>query len=351
MQQKGLNAELTLDLIDWGAFDEKVTLMNTGGEAFDLVFTAPWINNYYQNVANGNLLPLDDLLPKYAPKLWASMPESTWEAARVNGKLYGVINQQIFPKLFGPFIRKDLAEKYKLDLASITSYEQLTPIMQQIKDGEPDIRYVFMGDNGSHKEIWGFDPIDQTLGFPAVKFDDASAQVVNYFETPEARQYAALTQQWRKAGFTAVDDLTQEEIDALHKAGQIAMIPADIVKPGAELDLQAKYGTEWVATAIAPNYLTTSGVVATLNGVPASSANPEAAVQLLELLNSDPEVYNMLAKGVEVFTRVFQPIYAGDGDLDANFATAIKQLKAAGADTVIAELQRQIDAWLAAKVA
>lgn len=432
LPSKGLNANVTLEQLDWGAYEEKVNLMNTGGEAFDLVFTAPWINNYYKNVINGTLAPLDDLLPAHAANLWASMPETTWDAARVGGKIYGVINQQIFPKQFGPFIRKDLAEKYKLDLASVTSYDQLTPFMQQVKDGEPDIKYIYLGENGSNLENFGIDPVDQALGFPGVRFDDPDAKVINFLETPEVAAYAARTKQWREAGFTTTDELKQEEIDALYKGGKVAMIMSAVTKPGGEQEVAGKYGFEWISQPIAANVLTTGGVVATLSGIPVSSKNPEAAMQLLDLMNTDPEVYNLLAKGIEgthwqwldqsknlvelidsdtsgykpgldwlfgnqfnsyytdpiavgnwqktkalndsakpspilgftfdrtpvetelaqtseVWARVWKPIF--NGDSSGNIETANAELKAAGADTIIAELQKQIDAWKATKSA
>ena len=96
-----IKVNLTLEPIDFGAYNEKMQLRLAAGEACDIIFTAPWINSYTSNVANGVLLELDDLLKEEAPGLWASMPESTWEAARINGKIYGVINQQIFPKPWG----------------------------------------------------------------------------------------------------------------------------------------------------------------------------------------------------------------------------------------------------------
>jgi putative aldouronate transport system substrate-binding protein len=430
VKTKGLNANITLDLLDWGAYNDKVNLMNTGGEAFDLVFTAPWINNYNQNVANGTLTPLDDLLPAYAPKLWASMAPTTWNAARVDGKIYGVINQQIFPKQFGVLLRKDLAEKYQVNLTTITSFEQLTPIMQQIKDGESEIKYVYLGDNGSNLEIFGFDPIDQALGFPAVSFTESDPTVVDFLATAEASAYAERTAAWRKAQFTALDDLKQEEIDALYKAGQVAFYLNTVIKPGVEVDLKNRFGYEWVAQPIAPNYLTTGGVVATLTGIPVSSTHPAEAMQLLELINTDAEVYNLLSKGIEgthwqwvnqdellieligaansgwnpntdwefgnqfnayytdplavgnwektkqindsakpspilgftfnrvpvetelaqtseVWARVWKPIYTGDGDAATNLAAAQEELKNAGSATILAELQKQIDAWKA----
>ena len=50
---------------------------------------------------------------------------TTWDAARVSGVIYGVINQQIFPKPWGVHPRKDLAEKYGLDLDSVTKWEDM----------------------------------------------------------------------------------------------------------------------------------------------------------------------------------------------------------------------------------
>ena len=78
--QEKINATIKLQPIDWGAFEQKIKLATSAGEKVDLMFTAPWINNYAQNVSNGNLTALDDLLPRLAPGLWASMAPTTWDA-------------------------------------------------------------------------------------------------------------------------------------------------------------------------------------------------------------------------------------------------------------------------------
>jgi putative aldouronate transport system substrate-binding protein len=299
VQQKGLNATIKLEPIEWGAYNDKVGLMNTSGEAIDVVYTAPWINNYYQNVANGNLMALDEFLPAYAPKLWASMTPETWNAARVSGKVYGVINQQIFVKPFGPAIRKDLAEKYQLDIDGLTSYDQLTPFMQQVKDGEADIKYAAVGDVPGVQEVWGYDPIDQGLGFAAVRFDDTSAKVVNWYTTPEFKQFQELVRGWDQAGLLPKAGITREETDGMLKAGQAGMIPTLVVKPGGGAELKAKYNQDFVQKGIAPLVMTTGSVASGLNAISANSAHPEQAMQFLELLNTDPEVYNLLAKGIE----------------------------------------------------
>src|SRR5207249_8600399 len=64
---KKINATAKLNLLSWGVYDQKMKLAFATGQAGDIIFTAPWINNYYQLVANGDLLPLDELLPNCAP--------------------------------------------------------------------------------------------------------------------------------------------------------------------------------------------------------------------------------------------------------------------------------------------
>ena len=136
-KEKYLKRQLACSLpYDFGAFNDKMQLRLSAGEECDVIFTAPWINSYANNVANGVLAPLDDLLLNHAPGLWGSMPPTTWDAARVNGVIYGVINQQIFPKPWGVHPRKDLAEKYGLDLDSVTKWEDMEPWLADVRDGE-----------------------------------------------------------------------------------------------------------------------------------------------------------------------------------------------------------------------
>src|SRR5690349_786307 len=136
---KILNADigvnLTLEPIDFGAYNDRMQLQLAAGEPCDIIFTAPWINSYTNNVANGSLLELDDLLKEEAPGLWASMPASTWEAARIKGHIYGVINQQIFPKPWGVHVRKDLLDKYQFSLNGVKKWEDMEPFLAKVKDG------------------------------------------------------------------------------------------------------------------------------------------------------------------------------------------------------------------------
>ncbi|MBL8165117.1 MAG: ABC transporter substrate-binding protein [Anaerolineae bacterium] len=297
-----IGATIELRALDWGVYNDQIGLINASAEVYDLAFTAPWINNYYNNVNQEYLVPLQDLLPSLAPSYWASMTPATWEAARVAGGIYGGINQQIFVKPFGPYIRTDILEAVGLgdEFANLTSYEDLEPLMAAIKE------YVDQDDTLTHvtynlsplnvAENWGFDPQDALL---VVRSTDENAQVLIYPQTDEFRQASELIRRWYQAGYAPQDVAQWGEMDAAWTAGQYAVRVSDIVKPGGNAETEARWGWAVASKAIAEPLLTTGSVTATLNGISSTSANPELAVRYLELVNTDPVFFNTLCKGLE----------------------------------------------------
>ena len=271
----------------FGAYNNKMQLLLAAGEECDIIFTAPWINSYANNVANGVLMPLDDLLLDHASGLWASMPTTTWEAARVQGKIYGVINQQIFPKPWGVNVRKDLLEKYNFSLDDVTRWEHMEPFLQAVLEGE-GITPVYAQAAGSPKlwrsQYWGYDPLDDGIGFIGVKANDEGMTVVNYLDIVEYEESARLTQKWYEAGYFPENPADVAETDAMFRAGQFAM-NYHVQKPGNDVENQTKYGWEFVSKNLTdPLILDTAGATATLNGICKTSKNPEKAMEVLALV-------------------------------------------------------------------
>nr|MBA3873359.1 ABC transporter substrate-binding protein [Anaerolineae bacterium] len=297
-----IGATIELRSIEWGAFDKQIGLINASAEKYDIGFTAPWVNNYYTNINQEYLAPIDDMLPELAPKYWASLTAKTWDAARVGGKIYGAINQQIFVKPFGPYIRTDVMKALSLEdaFAKLTTYEDLEPIMAAVKEyADKDDKLTHVTYNLSPlltEENWGYDPQDFML---VVKSTDDSAQVKVYSQTDEYQQAAELIRRWYQAGYAPADVKLWDEMDDAWKAGQYAVRVSDVVKPGGNAEVKARWGWEVTSKALAEPLLTTGGVTATLTGVSSVSEHPELAVKFLELVNSDPVFYNMLCKGIE----------------------------------------------------
>jgi putative aldouronate transport system substrate-binding protein len=299
--RRRVQAEVRLNPLDWGEFDQKVKLSFAANEKCDIIFTAPWINNYYQNVAQNNLLPLDDLLSKYAPKTLKSMSADTWNATRVDGKIYGVINQQPQVRRYGIRVRADFASKYKLDLSKINKYEDLEPFLAALKKGEPDVTPLAGNDQGNsrlfHAEYHGFDPILEDIGL-AVRVSDKNLKMLSIYESAEFKSSVDLTRKWYQAGYFPTDIVAASDTLTNWKAGKYAAVPS-VINPDTAFASAGQLGFAFVTKPFAPPVKSTNGVIATMNGICRTSANPVAAMKVLEQLSTNPQVYNTLAKGVE----------------------------------------------------
>jgi putative aldouronate transport system substrate-binding protein len=293
-----INAKIKLMVLEFGSWNDKITLMSAGGEQYDLAYTANWTNDYYKNVSNGQFLPLDDLLPNVAPGYWKSMPVTTWAASKVNGKAYGAINQQMFPKTWGFLARKDLVEKYKLDLNAVKRWPDIESWLDAVKKGEgfspwPSWPSLYI------QEIFSAAPVDDGIGWIQVGKDDKSAKAVNYWTTQEFSDTWALGKKWYDAGYMTKEDHPESETRPQWAAGKAAIGMNPVTKPHGEFEAQAILKQEVVLKSISPAILTTAGITATMTGLSRTTVSKEAAAKWLELINTDKPTYNMLCIGIE----------------------------------------------------
>ncbi|MCD9024872.1 ABC transporter substrate-binding protein [Cohnella silvisoli] len=304
-----INATIKLNLLDWGSFEQKMNVMSGAGDSFDLMFTAPWINNYYQNVAKGALLPLDDLLDQYAPKTKAAVPQSVWDSTKINGKIYGSINWQIVAMPYGVSIRKDLADKYKLDLSQMTKYEQLEPFFEQIVQNDKGVTPMSFQNNYDNFTVqapyFGMDTIGEDASPGWYYLNKPEVKVVNQYATPEFKQFIDLMYQWNQKGYIRKDASSITDTTSDFKAGKYAANVGFPVKPGAEGELKTRYGFEFVTKAFSQPLITTGRAIATMTGISKTSKNPERAMMFIELINSDKDLYNLLCHGIEGKHYVF----------------------------------------------
>ncbi|MBO5487219.1 MAG: extracellular solute-binding protein, partial [Eubacterium sp.] len=138
------NLELNLLAIPGGEYNERMRMMITGGEDFDLCFTANWSNNFYDNVNQGAFLALNDLLEsEVGTELMEVYPEGLYNVATVGGEIYALPNYQMICNQGGAYVQKELADKYGLKPdAEIKDITDLEWFMDKIRDNEKDYYVV-----------------------------------------------------------------------------------------------------------------------------------------------------------------------------------------------------------------
>ncbi len=295
--EEKIGAHIDLIPIPWGDYNQRMSLVMSSREPFDIAMTSSWINNFYRNVSQENLLALDEYLDD-VPQLQADIPPELLKVGTVNGKLYGIPVQQMFPKTFGFNTRADLVEKYDIDLASITSYEQLTPIFEEVVAGEGEGFYAFGGKVAAAAELFGYDPVatSGTYTLLAVKMDDPERKIVNFYATPEYRAQVKLRRQWHEMGLTDPNPMNRDQFLSAVTAGTVGFNMDSAQDRPTHRIFQ---GLPFQPKRIAPIALTTAAMNASMWSVSADSEHPVEALRLIHLLNTDAEVVNGLALGVE----------------------------------------------------
>lgn len=305
-----INATIHLKLIDWNAYDEKMNVIMSSGEPYDLAFTSTWSNNYFQDVAKNAFVPLDDLVTQYAPDLKTIVPDPFWKSVTVKGHVYGIPNFQQATAGYGYEIRKSIADKYNIDWKSVKSLADLTPILETVKKNEPDLvpwRWQDAFLNGP--AMFGMEALGDSKTPGAIYLNDTSMKVVDQFETPEFKDYVNLMHDWYTKGYIMKDAVTRDP-NADLKAGKVALQMGQIDLDSNDFfKVQGEYPAGRMAgqNPAAESYdyrfvaplLTTDKAAATMTAISATSPNKERAMMFINLLNTDKEIYNVLDWGVE----------------------------------------------------
>lgn len=295
--KKDLGFEVDFVPLETGAYNEKMKLIISSGEGFDICWTSNWLNDYAQNVTNGAFTPLDELLDQ-APALKVSIPEQIWEGVKIDNKIYGVPNQQIMARSTCLAIPKEYYDQYGSTLTNVKKYEDLTGFMDAFSKDHPAVSTVAFGWNDLTYSM-GFEEI-LGAGIPgAVRLegDKNDIKVYNQYATEEFKNLIMTRKAWTQQGYS-VQGMQNNVAGSKFNPEQL---PFEVItyKPGLAAALTTTKGCEMVTEPISDAYLTRSGVTATINAISASSKHKEEAIKLLEYVNTTSELINLLTFGIE----------------------------------------------------
>jgi len=296
LKQK-INATVELKPIEWGAWYDKTNLMFASNESFDMMFAAGWLN-YPQAVARKVFLPVDDLMQEYGQDVIKNIPKDTLEAGRIDGKLYAVATNKEFASAGGISMRKDLVDKYKLDLSQIKTVYDLDSIFETIKQNEPDLIPLYgAGSLFGYVNDRIFDPVNDQVA--VVKYDTTDSKVVNVYAHPEVMEMAKLFKSWMDKGYINKDAATSKQnSNDLVKAGK-AFSVGIVTKPGIESQSAVETGMPMIVLPLTPHRGNTQDATSAMFAISKNSKNPERSMMFLNMLHSDKYLLNLLNFGIE----------------------------------------------------
>jgi putative aldouronate transport system substrate-binding protein len=311
LKQK-VNAEIEWKWVEWADWQTKYNLLLASGEPLDLITVGTdWLDTW-NNAQRGAFLPLDDLLPKYAPQTYASVTQDEWAQTKYKGKIVPE-NQYTQWVNHGFIYRGDWAKEAGLN-EKISSWDEIQSYLQYVKDKKGVIPFD-IGGGGSLNMIWdgwvesntknlplpvssGFLPMFYTASYEE-QFKAASPIFDDLFVN-----YVKKMKEWADKGFWREDVLNNKnDIWTAMKAGQTAMlehhtqnfatyrVDMDKKQPGSDLQMFpfARPSSNLLATSI------THGA----SSIGAHSKNPERALMVYDLLRNDEQIYRLINYGME----------------------------------------------------
>lgn len=320
-----INTTLKVIWGTWGDFDESATMSLNAGDPIDMYFTCSWSQNEYNVYARkGMWVRLDDeennLIEKYAPELWALLPEVLTQGAKIEGSdgygVYAVPGYKDIATQNCWDINVDLLTKYGFTLDDIknTDYYGFGDILKTVKEGEGESFYpllvepmvlermvtnsiIVAGDSGSTNLLsYYINPID------TAQEGTYGNVMLNKFATDEYKKFVEKTREYYLAGYIdpglAVAETSNDTRTNKQLSGQY-LIGTQSYALGYEMQASQERNIHVEMIPCTPPYVDTTSSQGAMLAISTASQNPERAMMFLNLLNTDPYLMTLMNYGVE----------------------------------------------------
>lgn len=313
-----INAEVTLVPIAGGDYPQKSNLMLVGNEKLDLLITGTRFD-FATKAASGQLLPLDDLIEQYGSGIAEVLGPELLRAGSVGGQVYAIPTMRDMAGANAIYMRKDLVDKYQIDVSSIKTWDDVGNVLRLVKQKEPGMYpLVPYGPVPQTTVTQWFDSLSDKFGVLPMNGDGKT--IVNLFESQEYADFVNRMRQWYEEGLVLPDYATTSETRAnLIRSGLgFAFLAPD--KPGGVEQESKSAGMEIVGAAIDDPLTTTFNAQNIMWAIPRNSQHPEKAMQLLNLMYTDANLVNLLNWGIEGkhYVKVGDNVVKYPDGLDAN---------------------------------
>lgn len=305
----GLGIEVEKVYIPWDAWDQKLNLMLSTGEDFDLFHVMQNRTPFSSYYNRGALADITEEIDKYGEHLKKMIPEDIFEEAKIDGRFYAVPSYWVEMASEGEFnIRRDILRENNLE-------EPKTPA--ELINAWEIVMKNWKGKNKPYLSVSAdFDPISLHTSmlhrtydsFPFTVKDkffyvNQNGEVKSWIETEEFKKDAAFMRELYTKGLTNPDILVmkQEQVDAQIDSGEWFVR----LGTGGTLNGLKKYNPEATVNDIGVVWFNPEKVYLRPltfkngNAVPVNSKHPEAAVKFMDWMVASQENYDLVQYGIE----------------------------------------------------
>jgi putative aldouronate transport system substrate-binding protein len=197
-------------------------------------------------------------------------------------------------------MRKDIVDKYHIDVNAIRSLDDLDTVFKTVKDNQPNLTPLVSSQGGQPLlDIVASktgDLFADRLGY--VPFD-GKLQIADWFESKEYAERIKTARRWFEAGYVSKNIATSKETGRDLVKANAAFSYLSKLKPGKAAEDSLSTGMEMVAVPLDEPLSNTSIITNTMMSIPTNAKNPERSMMFLDLLYHDKDLINLVDYGIE----------------------------------------------------
>jgi putative aldouronate transport system substrate-binding protein len=311
LRADGVDIEVSVIRIPWDQYEQKLNLMLSTGEPFELLHVMQDIKNISALTSRDALVPIDEYLAKY-PGLKSKFNKSQWLAGNVNGKTYAVpcYGQSMDYYLGYLYVRTDVLDKIGVARSQFPTKDTdaLLNLMKRMQDyilqdiGVKAFHFphqLSWAPNWLHRSYDTFPfYVENSLGLILSR---QNGTIDSYFESAEFKKDAALYRKMFQMGLIHPDILSLPPDTKATEFEKGASLPGELQMFGNLVALQdhnpnADADYFWLGPE-KPNMVFTLGQ--NINAVSATAEDPESGIKFLNWLYANEDNYNLWHAGVE----------------------------------------------------
>lgn len=305
LRQDGAGVQLEFRYYPWDAWDQKINIMLSTGEKFDLfqvMNDRVSLSNY---ASRGALADISPYIQEYGQNILAVCPEIMMRSGQVGGVQYAIpaywVESALDPELT---IRADLLRKY--DLPMPASVAELTDTFEKLMAAWEGPQKPFIPIIGSNSARFGLASMEHEewpyVIYDKVFFVGQDGVVRNYFETDVFKKDCQLARSWYEKGLISPDVLTttSDQLNNQLMSGNWFVHAGTV---GDITQIKNNYPDITVDDFVALTFTDKARVrpygTRNMNAVPLTSEHPEAVVKLFNWVYASQENYDLFMYGRE----------------------------------------------------
>lgn len=296
-----LNVKFDINFIPGSDYAQKLTVMAASGDTWDMNFDGDWLS-YYQMINKGAYMDLTELLPKYAPDLYAAYKEQgTLAAATVGGKIVSLPwTMKMSQRPFFAW-RSDLTEKAGIDVkdGSVKTLEEMDKVYAALKKADPNVKIAESLNKTVVEAKYELAEISHAYVFD---INDSKCTVLPFEQNQAFKEYTEYAKKWQDSGYIWKDVLIDktDKNQMIDEGKLITYTPshewAEAIRGGWSSHPDFKKGT----SLLYPDKKQVNRTaLANIMAINKNSENPERTLMFLNLIQTDKKLYDLVQYGIE----------------------------------------------------